>query len=383
MLTVHITHTPEVSKELINQILKLLEKEKNRQLLDFIYDEQQTAENQKNNIEQLLEAAHERWSFYSYIYGQKFLSKQDFWDIADSYRNHYKAVKPYKPIAKDNIVVVLSGMRDIENWFSAYNIEKNAIFVHTDDWENFLDCEPHYPIAHQIAENVLQLLIKLDYHNTELFEKHVHETAIGCMNDFCGNRSDIRLKMRTADICKDCFQFAVQRVNPKMVTSTLAIFERIRTKMLTKERFLVKMTPSKIRIDEKNFDIYLQDFANTKLNLNARAKALYIFLLANQEPVDFIKLNNKQKELLRRIYQFCSNRNDKLDGYKELYNDNTTLSVEISRTNKKFGDLVGDIPNILEQYKIQPADYGTKKIMLPRHYVIFPNEIKDLLVKNK
>lgn len=81
---------------------------------------------------------------------------------------------------------------------------KTEMLLQVEGWMNFINVEHKYPTAYQIAENILQSLMEIDVINIP--NKYVHQIARGCVNDFCENKQDVTLKLRTADICPDCFE---------------------------------------------------------------------------------------------------------------------------------------------------------------------------------
>jgi len=111
-----------------------------------------------------------------------------------------------QPIDKDDIVVLLTGIPNDQNWFSAFQLptSKRNIFICTEDWEYYIPKpKVHYAIAYQVVENCLQVLMDLDYKKEEN-HPYIHVKSRGCLNDFCGDKRDVILKIRTADICETC-----------------------------------------------------------------------------------------------------------------------------------------------------------------------------------
>lgn len=62
------------------------------------------------------------------------LSFQELFDACTYYRK-------IQPVATDDFVVLLTNRPNALNWFSAYDGERN-IFVHTGDWDMFMNCLP-------------------------------------------------------------------------------------------------------------------------------------------------------------------------------------------------------------------------------------------------
>jgi hypothetical protein len=105
-------------------------------------------------------------------------------------------------IDEEDFVVLLTDVANQGGYFSFFQKSKykrNA-FVNINDWEFFTgSLQVHYALAYQIVENCLQSLMNLD-------EEEGHINPRGCLNDFCGYKPDVILKMQTANICPDCIK---------------------------------------------------------------------------------------------------------------------------------------------------------------------------------
>ena len=122
------------------------------------------------------------------------LSWRELFSLCRFYREVFK-------IEDDSFVVLLTKRKNALNWFSAVDEARN-IFVHTAEWELYTNKNAKYPIVYQVVENVLQFLMKIDIENVP--NEFVHEPLKGCMNDFCDDKSQIIIKLQTANICDTC-----------------------------------------------------------------------------------------------------------------------------------------------------------------------------------
>lgn len=77
---------------------------------------------------------------------------------------------------------------------------RNA-FAQIDDFSWIEQLPPHVFAAQWVLESVFDGL--LTEHDLRL-EDIAHEQPRGCFPDFCGHKEDLRLKMKTGDICGDC-----------------------------------------------------------------------------------------------------------------------------------------------------------------------------------
>lgn len=68
-----------------------------------------------------------------------------------------------------------------------------------------------------------------------------HETARGCFFDFCANKVEIALKLRTADICEDCLsRLVASGASEQLVRQSVALLEHIRSCAISTSRYLPK-----------------------------------------------------------------------------------------------------------------------------------------------
>jgi hypothetical protein len=59
-------------------------------------------------------------------------------------------------LQKEDFVILLTEVANEKNWFSALDPDNlyNG-FVHTDDWEHYIDCQPQFPIAYEVIAQIL------------------------------------------------------------------------------------------------------------------------------------------------------------------------------------------------------------------------------------
>ncbi|MBK7967345.1 MAG: hypothetical protein IPK10_20085 [Bacteroidetes bacterium] len=73
--------------------------------------------------------------------------------------------------------------------------------------------------------------------NEEMAENY-HPTSIGCLMDFCRDKREVSLKMRTADICLDCQKIIQEKnISFQRIKFTLETMDAIREQHLFRERF--------------------------------------------------------------------------------------------------------------------------------------------------
>lgn len=148
----------------------------------------------------------------------------DFFEILKSHRNEIG-------LKENDFLGLLTCFPNEANWFSAFDAEQNNFFVHCEDWEYFVDAGPEIPIAYQVIANLIQ---KKSFGTLDNVEDWAHQKTIGCINDMCEWKADANLKIRTADICSQCYQAATENggLKKQEMEQLLDILESLRRKSL-------------------------------------------------------------------------------------------------------------------------------------------------------
>jgi len=214
------------------------------------------------------------------------LSWRELFSLCSFYREVFK-------IEDESFVVLLTKRKNALNWFSATDESKN-IFVHTAEWEQYTKVNSKYPIAYQVVENIIQSLMNIDISNVP--NEYVHEPLKGCMNDFCDNKTQIIIKLQTANICETCVQkIKDEKVDAKILKQSRTIFNGIRNEFIFQEEEEPTPEPSRIIVDGKG-KIHLPEH-NLEIRLNPLFKTLYLFFLSKPEGVTLPQLSNFRHEL--------------------------------------------------------------------------------------
>lgn len=259
------------------------------------------------------------------------LSWTELFSLCEFYRNTFK-------VKKDDFVILLTVRKNEFNWFSHCDKNKN-VFVHTGDWEYYTKAPQKFPIAYEVVMNVMQGLMKLDI--TQNPNPHIHLEPLGCMNDFCQNKQQVILKLRTGDICSECLEkMREERVNDEIINQSLDIFEAIRNQLLFKQGFTRNLKPKPIRIDTKG----KITIGEKVIKLNPLESTLFIFFVTNSNGVTLNELQNFRDQLLN-IYLIIrpGGEASKIDNLILPYHNNvSTFSVNKSRLNRKLRDELGE-----------------------------------------
>jgi hypothetical protein len=297
---------------------------------------------------------------WTFPHTRKALRWRDLFSSVERFRQIYQ-------IPQQQFAILLTPTANLKNWFALLDEnEPYNGFIHTDEWEHFIHCDPAFPIAFEVVALVLQRYIFENY--SQIIER-THEQAIGCVSDLCMQKSDIILKMRTADVCSSCMKRLEQALSLPEIHHALAVMESLRMKMLFAQNFRQSSPPSKMLI-RRNGRIYLPDYGNMEIKIPSLEKALYILFLHHPDGIYLSSLNEYRKELYD-IYSRISNRGDmedmrkRIDEMTNILRDQT--SVKISRIKKAFTDALGN--TLAEHYIIQGENAERKSIKLDRSLV--------------
>ena len=199
----------------------------------------------------------------------------------------------------------------------------------------------------------------------------VHFDSIGCLNDMCLAKKDIKLKMRTADICHDCMSKLEGKLTTAEIQHALNILESLRVIMLFSQNFKQSAPLSRLVIDASN-KIFLPDFGNIEIKLKPLEKALYFFYLKHPEGVGISFLCDHEEEIdeiYSRLITLDDNASRK-KRIKDLINVTTDSAVEkISKIKSAFVKAIGE--ELAKHYYIQGGNGEVKKVGLDRNLEFF------------
>ncbi|WP_157580822.1 hypothetical protein [Rudanella lutea] len=233
-------------------------------------------------------------------------------------------------------VVLLTSRPNALNWFSAFDGQGN-IFIHTADWERYVSAEAKYPIAYQVLSNTLQQRMGLAKDVTL-----THKEPIGCMNDFCGEKQQISLKLRTGDICTECLEGLMQAEVPHvLVESALSGFEQLRRQMLFRQGF--RRSVGQLVVGRHGQLLFPQQ-GNLEVRMSTLARTLYLFYLRHREGIPFTRLGDYTAELYRLYGRISgSGSPDQMQAsVQRLVNPlENSFNENLSRTKKAFNDTLG------------------------------------------
>ena len=279
-----------------------------------------------------------------------------------------KTYRLYNNIPNNEFVILLTEVSNTNNWFASLD-EKMPFngFIHTADWNHFIKCQDSFPIAFEVIALVLQKHMFNDYNEAR---SSVHLDPIGCINDMCLEKKDIKLKLRTADICPDCMNKLKGKLSFAEINQALNLMESLRVKMLFSQNFKQNVPLSRLVIDNDN-RIFLPDFGNIEIKLRPLEKTLYFFYLNHPDGVGLSFLRGKREEMYD-IYTKLSGIGS-LEEMKSRINDMVDVTKssafeKISKIKATFVKAIGE--ELAKNYYIQGGNGEVKKVLLDRELYI-------------
>jgi hypothetical protein len=186
----------------------------------------------------------------------------------------------------------------------------------------------------------------------------------------CLEKKDIKLKMRTADICSECMVKLKGKLTFAEINQALNIMESLRVKMLFSQNFKQSVPLSKLVIDNRK-RIFLPDFGNIEIKLRPLEKTLFFLYLRHPAGIGLSFLCDYKNELYE-IYTSLSSIGDLYEmrnRIDEMVNITSNSAVEkISKIKAAFVKAIGD--ELAKAYYIQGGNGEVKKVGLDRNLLI-------------
>ena len=373
----HLIKSKEVDTILFTKVVDLLQAVKGP--IEFIYDEgsvvdfdtdefypkiyeSETEFNRKNPIVVNYYSLNRMNFNIEFPYKTEIVKWEDLFKKCNKYRKQ-------KNIQSNEFVLILTDTPNEYNWFASLD-ERMPFngFIHTADWQRFISCPPEFPIAYEVIALMLQKHIFNSMHDVRLKS---HSSSLGCVSDFCENKKEIIIKLRTADICHYCMEELKAKLSLSVVYHARQIMESLRMKMLYVQNFKQESPLSKLQITPKH-KLFLPDFENVEIKLRPLEKALYLLFLDYPEGIYLSSLSNHRNELYD-IYCSISNQGSLAEmkhRIDEMVNALSNSSSEkISRIKKVFEEAIGE--ELAKHYYIRGEHGNVKKIAIDRGMITY------------
>lgn len=377
-MELHLLRSPELNQETYRNVLQLLQNfqgpikfiacEK-----DIIEDTFQTNERiwkEKKDFERLgtikfslSESNIENSKEIQFPFKERVKSWKQLFEECDKYRKT-------KQINENDLVVLLTDVSNELNWFGGVSPNMKNYFIQTSNWEHFFGntIDIRFPIAYEIIIWAMRYFM---FEDNKSIMNGVHKQPIGCIMDFCEDKSQIIIKMRTADVCESCMAKFMERDIPKLyIQQFFDILDGIRNSMTFRGRSILLRQPSRLEIRGYSRKIFFTDLGRLELRLNPKEKSIYLFYLNHPEGIIISHLQD-YKEEITQLYSRFSNQSEPVTinrAIETLINPlDNDINVVLSRINAKIKKAVGE--SLYDYYCITGERGDRKKISLDRELI--------------
>jgi hypothetical protein len=338
---------------------------RNLDLIDHIWERKDDFEKQNRRVCAMMDSSEVSLK-YTFPKEVRRASWEQLFEECINYRNCFSHV------SLEDVVVLLTDVPNNQNWFGSVDDSMHNFFIHTDDWNFYFGeaVDIRFPIAYEVIVWVLRGLM---FKSRESILINLHDQAIGCVQDFCLDKKEIILKMRTGDVCPACLDLIAKAdINHSYLNQIFEIIEEIRMSLSFRQRIKLFKKPSRLLVKGPTKRLFLKDLGNLEINLNPSERALYLLFLNHPEGIRLPEIIDYRNELLE-IYGMTTNLSDQADIINRIdrltdVSENNVNEV-LSRIRGKLKSAVG--VELLDFYDIIGARGEAKKILLNRELLSF------------
>lgn len=373
-MNIHLLRSDDCSLELYRDVLHLLQQVRGPMV--FIESETEEFDSEgelhvwetpedfsRKTIPEMSKDIERSFTNYAFPREEKKYSWKKLFSLCENYRKKQN-------INKEDHIVLLTSHANEHNWFGCMHETDNNYFIQTSHWGFYFgsDIDRRFPVAY---ETVAWILRRYMFASIPELKNGMHHEPIGCLMDFCEDKTDIIFKMRTGDVCKKCLdQINKMDLSRSFVSQVFQVIENIRKYMTWKERAFFLKQPTKLTIQGRTKRFFLEDAGALEIRLNPMEKSLYLLFLNHPEGIFISHLPDYQEELLDYYEQV--NNQDSTEEMKQTIERTLNpldghISTNLSRIRRKFRDALGD--EVAELYAIS-GNRGEKfSIKLDREFV--------------
>lgn len=278
-----------------------------------------------------------------------------------------------KNLPDDDHVFFLTSTANEYNWFGAGQEDGNNYFIHTLPWQNFFGngVEDRFPVAYEVVSWILRRQM---FRTTAESQRHLHHDARGCMMDYCRDKREIILKMRTGDICPTCMEVVRARdLSRTLLNQIFQIYDEVSRFLKWRERAAFMHQPGRLEFRGAMQKIFMIDFGGLEIKLNPMQRAIYILFMRHKDGIELTSIQDYRMEL-KQLYSTFSNAGDSakiMESVIRLCDPSCdAINIQLSRIRRAFRESLGD--EMALHYSIErsrePGDYRFK-IALNREWV--------------
>jgi len=280
-------------------------------------------------------------------------------------------------IPKEELVILLTNERNDNNYFGYVSNHMNNVFIQTSNWEDVLGegLDDIFPIVYEIAAWTLRRLL---FENISQMKSSIPPTTSGCVMDMCKNKKDISFKIRTGDISPRVLDLIKQKeISPIYMNQLIAIFEKVRTGVMFRERLGITNGLTKIELREfgkrnKKLKLVFVDFGDIPFPIETKETAIYLVFLNLPEGIriqDFVNESELIEHVFESVYLHIDDLDVTTNFLNKLRSDKKTnyLNSNISKINSKLSKILPR--SIASNYHITGERGERYKIELDRELV--------------
>lgn len=377
-MNIHLLRSPELNEETYRNVLHLLQRfrgpmkflECEEEILEYTDDYGEKLWENKEDFERLMpvqmsycEDTQARFQI-KFPHREKIMTWKQLFSECNAYRKQ-------KDLPENDIVIILTDLGNDLNWFGGVSPSMTNYFIQTSNWQHFFgsSIDIRFPIAYEVISWLMRYCM---FSSDREILKSTHEEPIGCIMDFCQNKSQIILKMRTGDLCENCMKtFIGKDVSPLYTRQFFETLDGIREAMTFRGRSVLFQQPSKLEIKGYTKKIFFSELGNLELRLNPKEKTVYFLFLNHPEGINLNELSDHREELKKMYGQFSNQSNPKsIERAIELLVDpsDNDINIILSRINKKIKEAVGE--PLQDFYSIRGERGEKKLIKLERELVV-------------
>jgi len=375
-IIVWLVRSPEVSKQKFNDVYNLLGSIKGASGLAFQF---KTKETEVLDLEKEdkgpTELIRKPWDA--------------FFQQAEAFRTIFEGEKKEEDKVKtEDYVVILSDHGNEHVWFSGADYGgNNNIFVHCEEWNFFAKgSDVRYPIAYHVVITLLHH--KWVKSRDEIFGK-VHgfrpeDPELGCINDFCGDKEKVHLKIRTGDICEKCIEeFLHAGVDKLILIQVLEIIGNISRFMRFSAKWKLDLDIPKLTIEGQKREFRFRNYGNLKIQSTGGilARILYELIFQKQKSGHQIEFGDFfSKEFIAQFkekYIQTSGLNPVLDAAFESKKDKMGQSIDKIIESKYDGGISSLIKKINTDFEVALGKDMAHNYQITRIKKINPRDSKE------
>lgn len=326
-MTVHILRSPEYSKNEFNSIIELLNI-KSKFIKIKGYSNEVINYNTSNEIKE--------WG--------------EFFEICKYWRNA-------KKVSNDDYVFLLTNYGNKDDYFSWTDEKLGDYFIHSPELGKYFSNPKNQHFA-TVYEIITCILISLMYDSQEEILNAAHQKSRGCPLDFCDDKEDIVLKIRTGDVCYDCLsQIKDRGVNPLFLGVIFNKMEEIRKALIFRERedLIEFKSPLRIIYGKNDSKIEFTELPGVTMNFDDLQTTLYCLILKNKSIG--VKSFLTEADEFKKLYTIIKNgeiTSKEIDNSIKTWTnpDNSEIIIQnVSKINTKLTKLLGK--NLASNYLIK------------------------------